>query len=64
MKSTSEAYDGPMARLGGPPEAVAKTIETALTKKHPKPRYLVTIHGAGYKLDVPRDAVRWASEQA
>lgn len=42
MKSTSEAYDGPMARLGGPPEAVAKTIEKALTRKHPKPRYLVT----------------------
>ncbi len=24
-----------------------------------KPRWLVTIHGAGYKLDVPRDAVRY-----
>ncbi|WP_183100477.1 oxidoreductase [Nocardioides pelophilus] len=42
MKSTSEAYDGPMARFGGPPEAVARTIEKALTRKHPKPRYLVT----------------------
>jgi len=42
MRSTTEAYDGPMARLGGPPEAVARTIEKALTKAHPKPRYLVT----------------------
>lgn len=42
LKSTTEVYVGPMAKLGGPPEAVAKTIEKALTKKHPKPRYLVT----------------------
>jgi NAD(P)-dependent dehydrogenase (short-subunit alcohol dehydrogenase family) len=42
QKSTSEAYDGPMARLGGPPEAVAKTIEKALTKSRPRPRYLGT----------------------
>ncbi len=42
QKSTTEVYSGPMAKLGGPPEAVAKTIEKAITKKHPKPRYLVT----------------------
>ncbi|GAB2987913.1 oxidoreductase [Nocardioides montaniterrae] len=42
LKSTKEAYAGPMAKLGGPPEAVAKVIERALTKKHPKPRYTVT----------------------
>lgn len=42
MRSTTEAYGGPMAKLGGPPEAVAKVIEKALTKAHPKPRYLVT----------------------
>lgn len=41
--TTSEAYDGPMARFGGPPEAVAKVIEKALTKASPKPRYTVTI---------------------
>lgn len=41
--TTSEAYDGPMARFGGPPEAVAKVIEKALTRAHPKPRYTVTI---------------------
>ncbi|HVK26941.1 MAG TPA: SDR family NAD(P)-dependent oxidoreductase [Nocardioides sp.] len=41
--ATTEAYDGPMARFGGPPEAVAKVIEKALTKASPKPRYTVTI---------------------
>lgn len=41
--TTSEAYDGPMARFGGPPEAVAKVIEKALTKANPKPRYTVTV---------------------
>jgi NADP-dependent 3-hydroxy acid dehydrogenase YdfG len=42
LASTKEAYAGPMAKLGGPPEAVAKVIEKALTRKHPKPRYTVT----------------------
>jgi NAD(P)-dependent dehydrogenase (short-subunit alcohol dehydrogenase family) len=41
-KATSDAYGGPMAKLGGPPEAVAKVIEKALTKSRPKPRYTVT----------------------
>ena len=41
--ATSEAYAGPMAKFGGPPEAVAKVIEKALTKARPKPRYTVTI---------------------
>jgi DNA-binding response OmpR family regulator len=27
-----------------------------------RPRWLVTLHGAGYKLDVPRDAVRWSKD--
>ncbi len=42
MKNTTDVYDGPMAKLGGPPEAVAKVIEKALTKAHPRSRYLVT----------------------
>ncbi|GAB3858106.1 oxidoreductase [Nocardioides maradonensis] len=42
LKATTEAYAGPMARFGGPPEAVAKVITKALTTKHPKPRYTVT----------------------
>jgi DNA-binding response OmpR family regulator len=35
-------------------------LRRALENEPDKPRYLVTIHGAGYKLDIPRDAVRWA----
>jgi DNA-binding response OmpR family regulator len=27
-----------------------------------RPRWLVTVHGAGYKLDVPREAVRWSKD--
>ena len=34
--------EGPAARLGGPPEAVAKVVERAITAKRPKARYLVT----------------------
>lgn len=42
-EATTAAYDGPLARFGGPPEAVAKVIEKALTAKRPKPRYTVTL---------------------
>jgi len=35
-------------------------LRRALENEPDKPRWLVTIHGAGYKLDVPRDAVRFA----
>jgi NAD(P)-dependent dehydrogenase (short-subunit alcohol dehydrogenase family) len=41
-KATTEAYAGPMAKFGGPPESVAKTVEKALTKRRPRPRYTVT----------------------
>ncbi len=37
-------------------------LRRALEDEPDRPRYLVTIHGAGYKLDVPRDAVRWAGQ--
>jgi NAD(P)-dependent dehydrogenase (short-subunit alcohol dehydrogenase family) len=33
---------GPIARLGGPPEAVAKVIDRALSAKRPRARYTVT----------------------
>jgi DNA-binding response OmpR family regulator len=36
-------------------------LRRALEDEPDKPRWLVTIHGAGYKLDLPRDAVRWAT---
>ena len=41
-RATVEAYDGPLARLGGGPETVARTIEKALTRRRPKTRYPVT----------------------
>jgi short-subunit dehydrogenase len=39
---TVGAYEGPLARLGGPPEAVAKVVERALTRSRPRARYTVT----------------------
>jgi NAD(P)-dependent dehydrogenase (short-subunit alcohol dehydrogenase family) len=41
-KATAEAYEGPTAKLGGPPEAVAKVIDKAISSKRPRPRYTVT----------------------
>jgi NAD(P)-dependent dehydrogenase (short-subunit alcohol dehydrogenase family) len=40
--ATLEVYEGPMRRLGGGPDAVAKAIERALSARRPKPRYKVT----------------------
>jgi NAD(P)-dependent dehydrogenase (short-subunit alcohol dehydrogenase family) len=41
--ATLEAYDvGPIARLGGPPEAVARKIEKAISSNRPRTRYTVT----------------------
>ena len=41
-KETAGVYEGPMRRLGGGPDAVAKAIEKAITARRPKPRYPVT----------------------
>jgi NAD(P)-dependent dehydrogenase (short-subunit alcohol dehydrogenase family) len=41
-KATKEAYEGPMARLGAGPEAVAKVVERAITARRPRTRYRVT----------------------
>ncbi|HLJ01886.1 MAG TPA: oxidoreductase [Solirubrobacteraceae bacterium] len=41
-KRTENVYRGPLARLGGPPDAVAETIAKALDAKRPKARYRVT----------------------
>ncbi len=38
-----EAYEGPMARMAGEPEAVARVIETAIMARRPKARYPVTV---------------------
>ena len=40
--TTEGAYKGPMAKLGGGPETVAKTIAEALNADRPKTRYPVT----------------------
>jgi NADP-dependent 3-hydroxy acid dehydrogenase YdfG len=40
--ATRGVYEGPMKRLGGGPDAVAKTIERALTSRRPRARYKVT----------------------
>jgi NAD(P)-dependent dehydrogenase (short-subunit alcohol dehydrogenase family) len=40
--ATVDAYQGPLSRLGGGPETVAKTIEKAATAKRPRTRYPVT----------------------
>jgi NAD(P)-dependent dehydrogenase (short-subunit alcohol dehydrogenase family) len=40
--TTASAYEGPLARLGAGPEAVAKTIERAISARRPKARYKVT----------------------
>jgi NAD(P)-dependent dehydrogenase (short-subunit alcohol dehydrogenase family) len=42
-RATKDVYEkGPMARLGGGPETVAKAIEHAITARSPKIRYRVT----------------------
>jgi NAD(P)-dependent dehydrogenase (short-subunit alcohol dehydrogenase family) len=42
-KATREVYENPLlARLGGPPLAVAKKIERAITARRPRTRYRVT----------------------
>src|SRR5690349_4011322 len=41
-KLTEDAYKGPMVKLGGGPETVAKTIAKALSAGKPKARYPVT----------------------
>ena len=40
--ATASAYEGPLSRLGAGPEAVAKTVEKAISSRRPRTRYLVT----------------------
>ena len=37
--ATAEVYEGPLARLGGGPETVARAIERAMTSRRPKPSF-------------------------
>jgi NAD(P)-dependent dehydrogenase (short-subunit alcohol dehydrogenase family) len=39
---TAGAYEGPLGRLGGGPETVARTVRKALTAARPRARYTVT----------------------
>jgi NAD(P)-dependent dehydrogenase (short-subunit alcohol dehydrogenase family) len=41
--TTAGAYEGPMARLGAGPEAVARVIERAISRRQPRTRYPVTV---------------------
>jgi NAD(P)-dependent dehydrogenase (short-subunit alcohol dehydrogenase family) len=41
-KTTAEAYEGPMSKLGAGPDAVAKAIQKAIDSGSPKPRYVIT----------------------
>jgi NADP-dependent 3-hydroxy acid dehydrogenase YdfG len=49
--TTAGAYEGPGARLAAPPEAVARAIHKAITRKRPRPRYVITV-GARLMLGV------------
>jgi NAD(P)-dependent dehydrogenase (short-subunit alcohol dehydrogenase family) len=40
--ATAAVYEGPLGRLGAGPEAVARTIEKAITRRRPRTRYRVT----------------------
>jgi short-subunit dehydrogenase len=40
--NTARAYEGPLAKLGAGPDAVAKAIEKAITSRRPRTRYPVT----------------------
>jgi short-subunit dehydrogenase len=40
--TTAGAYEGPASRMAAPPEAVARAIHKAITRKRPKPRYVIT----------------------
>ncbi|HEV7558210.1 MAG TPA: response regulator transcription factor [Kofleriaceae bacterium] len=38
-------------------------LRRALEDEPDKPRWLITIHGAGYKLDVPKESVTWIGDR-
>jgi NAD(P)-dependent dehydrogenase (short-subunit alcohol dehydrogenase family) len=40
--TTLEAYEGPLSRLGGGPDSVARVIERAIAARRPRTRYKVT----------------------
>jgi NAD(P)-dependent dehydrogenase (short-subunit alcohol dehydrogenase family) len=42
QRQIRDAYEGPMGRLAGSADDVAKVIETAITASRPRPRYVIT----------------------
>lgn len=40
--TTAGAYEGPGARLAAAPESVARAIHKAITRRRPRPRYVIT----------------------
>jgi short-subunit dehydrogenase len=40
---TAGAYEGSMSRMAAAPEAVARAIHRAITKRRPRPRYVITL---------------------
>ena len=42
QRQIRDAYEGPMGKLAGTADDVAKVIETAITTGHPHPRYVIT----------------------
>ena len=41
--TTAGAYEGSASRMAAPPEAVARAIHKAITKRRPRPRYVITV---------------------
>jgi NAD(P)-dependent dehydrogenase (short-subunit alcohol dehydrogenase family) len=59
-KATKASYDtGPLARLAGEPDDVARVIERALARKRPRTRYRVT-----WSASVLLTQRRWSSDRA
>ncbi len=52
-RETASVYEGPLARLGSGPEAVARKIERAISSRRPRTRYKVTA-SAGLSLGARR----------
>jgi NADP-dependent 3-hydroxy acid dehydrogenase YdfG len=41
--TTAGAYEGKASRMAAPPEAVSRAIHKAITRRRPRPRYLITV---------------------
>ena len=55
---TAGIYEGPLARFGAGPEAVARVIEKAITRRRPRTRYPVTASARVMLAQRAREPVR------